>query len=109
MKRTERHHLKENEFANFALAARETFEARRSQVLGVALAAVVIVGAVAGYFVWRSSQESKAGTLLAEALAIEDARVGPPAADGRPPTGLSFTTVREKSQASLTKYKDLAD
>jgi predicted negative regulator of RcsB-dependent stress response len=109
MKRTERHHLKENEFADFVLSARQTLEARRSQVLGVALAVVVIAGAVIGYFAWRSSQESKAGILLAGALAVEDARVGPPAADGRPPTGLSFTTVREKSQAALTKYKDLAD
>ena len=109
MKRTERHHLKENEFADFVASVRETMEARSRELLYGLVAVLAIGGAAIGFFAWRSSQESKAGTLLAEALAVEDARVGPPAADGRPQTGLSYTTVREKSQAALTKYKDVAD
>ena len=109
MKRTERHHLKENEFATFAASVRETVDARRSQVLGLLVAVIAISAAAFGYFAWRSNVESKAGTLLSEALAVEDARVGPPAADGRPPTGLSFPTMREKNQTALTKYKDVAD
>ncbi len=48
--------------------------------------------------------------MLASALAIEEARVGPPAAFGTAaPTGLSFVTEREKQQAALTKYKEVAD
>ena len=49
------------------------------------------------------------GTDIAAALAIEEARVGPPAAFGAAPTGMSFVSQREKSQAALNKYKEVAD
>ena len=62
-----------------------------------------------GYFAWRGSVQSRAQALLAEAIAVEEARVGPPPAPGTPSTGLSFNTEREKHQAALTKFKVVAD
>jgi TolA-binding protein len=110
MKRTERRHLKENEIEIFARQARETLESRQKEIVALAVVvAVVGLGAI-GYFVWRESVQSKAHALLADALATEEARVGPPLAPGTPgASGTSFPTERERSQAALTKLKVAAD
>jgi TolA-binding protein len=110
MKSTERHHLKDNELAHLAAGARDLVEARRGPILGVVVAVVVILAGVGGYIAWRNSVEARAHTQLAAALAVEEARVGPPAAFGtQAPTGMSFVSQREKSQAALTKYQEVAD
>ena len=109
MKRTERHHLKENEIKRFALQARETMEARRREVTAAIVAAVVIAAAGIGYLAWRERVQSRAHALLAEALSVQSARVGPPAAPGTPSPSLSFPTERERAQAVVTKFKVVAD
>ena len=110
MKSTERHHLKDNELAHLTIGARDLVQAQRGPILATVGAVVVILAAVGGYLTWRNSVENKAHTQLAGAIAVEGARVGPPAAFGTAPTqGLSFISEREKSQAVLTKYKDVAD
>jgi TolA-binding protein len=109
MKRTERHHLKENEIKRFALQARETMEARRREVTAAIVALVVIAVAAIGYLAWRERVQSRAHALLAEALAVQSARVGPPAAPGTPSPSLSFPTERERAQAVVTKFKVVAD
>jgi TolA-binding protein len=110
MKSTERHHLKDNELAHMAAGARDIVQERRGPILGVVAAVVVILAAVGGYLAWRNSVDAKAHTMLASAAVVEGARVGPPAAFGTQPTqGLSFISEREKNQAILTKYKEVAD
>jgi TolA-binding protein len=109
MKRTERHHLKENELRKLARQAGLTMSERRSETTAL-IVIVVVVGAVAlGYFGWRQRVQAKAHTLLADAMAVQDARVGPPPAPGTPAGGLYFPTERERSQAALTKFKIAAD
>src|SRR6188508_2591471 len=109
MKRTERHHLKENELQRLAVQARETMEARRREVL-VALAVAAVIGVAAiGYYVWTQRVEGRAHALLAEALAVEEARIGPPAAPGTVAPGLSFPTEKERAQAAVAKFKQAAD
>jgi tetratricopeptide (TPR) repeat protein len=109
MKSTERHHLKENELGRLARSARETVQTRRTETTGL-IAIAVVVGALAiGYFGWREHVQIKAHGLLAEAMAVQDARVGPPPAPGTPAGGLYFPTERERSQAALTKFKIAAD
>ena len=109
MKSTERHHLKENELRNLARHAGQTVSERRGETTTI-IAIVVVVGALAlGYFGWREHVQTKAHGLLAEAMAVQDARVGPPPAPGTPAGGLYFPTDRERSQAALTKLKIAAD
>lgn len=109
MKRTERHHLKENELQRLALTARETMDARRREMM-VALAVIVVIAAGAiGYVVWKQRVEGRAHGLLAEAVAVEEARIGPPAAPGTVAPGLSFPTERERAQAAVAKFKLAAD
>lgn len=109
MKRTERHHLKENELQRFAKQARETMDSRRREVMAAAIVIGVIAVAAIGYFAWRQQVEGRAHALLAEALAVEEARVGPPAAPGTVSPGLSFPTERERAQAAVAKFKLAAD
>lgn len=110
MKSSERHQLKDNELAHLASGARDIVQDRRGPILGVVVAVVAILAALGGYLAWRNSVESKAHNLLAAATTVEGARVGPPAAFGtQPEQGLSFVSEREKNQAILTKYKDVAD
>src|SRR6266542_3265634 len=53
MKRTERHHLKENELQTLARDARERFEAKRRETTAI-IGIVAVVGAIAvGYLAWR--------------------------------------------------------
>ena len=106
MKRTERHHLKANELQTFARQARETIEARRRETTGI-IALVVVVGVLAiGYVSWREHVQTKAQALLADAMEVQDARVGPP---GQAGGGLTFPTERERAQSALTKMKVAAD
>jgi len=109
MKRAERQHLKENELRNLALSARETFEAKKRETT-MTIGIVAVVGALAiGYFAWRETVQNRAHGLLAEAVAVQDARIGPPPAPGQPEQGLRFATERERAQAALTKFKVAAD
>src|SRR5262245_28115842 len=106
MKRTERHHLKENELQTFARDMRDRVEGhQREAMLGLAAVGVVAVLAV-GFFAWREHVQTQASTLLAAAVAVKDARIGPP---GTAEQGLRFNTERERAQAALTKFKAAAD
>ena len=110
MKRTERHHLKDNELANFAVRARHIVEDRQSQVAMVGIAVVVALGAGIGYWAWNSRVQGRADTLLADAMITGEAEVAPaPAPNSPAATSVSFPTAREKHQASLTKFKIAAD
>jgi TolA-binding protein len=109
MKRTQRQHLKENELAQLAASARDIFEDRRKQIVPVTIAIVVVAAVAFGYFAYRGRVEARAHTMLAEAMVVDEARVGPPPATGQPASGLSFATEREKHQAALTKFKAVAD
>jgi TolA-binding protein len=109
MKRTERRHLKENELRSFAQRAAETVEGRRRETT-ILVALAVVVGVLAiGYFAWRENVQRKAHALLADAMTVADARVGPPPAPGTPAAGIYFPTERERAQAALGKFKAAAD
>jgi TolA-binding protein len=109
MKSTERKHLKENELRTFARQAGHTVSERRGETT-VIIAIAAVVGALAlGYFGWHEHVQTKAHALLADAMGVQDARVGPPPAPGTPAGGLYFPTERERSQAALTKFKIAAD
>ena len=109
MKRTERHHLKDNELAHLASAARATVESRKNQVTSVVIAIVVILATAIGYTAWRGRVQARAGSLLAEAMAVQDARVGAPEAPGGPSAGPSYPTEKDKNEAALSKLKVVSE
>jgi len=109
MKRNERHHLKENELVQLASRTREVIDARQREVGAVAIAVILVAVAAIGYYAWRSRVEGRAGSMLADAVILSEARVGPPPAPGTPATGPSFPTEREKYEATAAKFKAVAD
>jgi TolA-binding protein len=112
MKRTERHHLKENDLELLTRRAREAIEARRKETTAVIIAAAVIGVAALGYFAWQQRLEGKAHALLADAVVAQDARVVPPTPPGgtstQPTTG-TYPTEQAKQEAALAKFKVTAD
>lgn len=82
MKRSERHKLKTNEVVMSVVKARAVLEQRRREVTMAVVAVVVILTAIGGYAIWRQRAQSQAGAMLADALAVAQASVVPPA----PPT-----------------------
>ena len=117
MKRTERHHLKENELVHSITSAREFMETRKSQITGAVIGLVVVGLAVVGYQLYRQTTESRGQDLLAEAMAALNARVVPagagdagdvPASASLGATG-AFATEEAKLTAAVPKLKAAAD
>jgi TolA-binding protein len=106
MKRTERRHLKENELQTLAREARERLESRGRETVAVVVIVAVIGVAAVGYFAWHERVQTRAAAMLADAVAVKDARIGPP---GTQEQGLRFINERERAQAALTKFKAAAD
>jgi len=109
MKRTERRHLKQNEFETIAMQVLDVVGAKRREVMTVLLVVAVIGAGVASYWGWHQHTEDKAHALLAEAMVVQDARVGPPAEATGGSGGLTFPTERERTQAELGKFRAAAD
>jgi TolA-binding protein len=114
MRSTERHKLKENEFAHTVARAREVIDSRGRDVATIALVVVAAVVLALGYMAWRHSRDAKANTLLAAALAVAEAPVVAPVAPApgspmpvqQPGT---FQTERAKLEAALPKLLGAAD
>jgi len=114
MKSTDRHKLKENEFARSVAHAREVVRTRGGDITKVLVALVVLAAIVGGYAWYRSARQSKANELLAAALAIYEKPVVPPQppAPGSPPPlpqPGTFQSQQERLEASLPKFLEAAN
>jgi tetratricopeptide (TPR) repeat protein len=117
MKRTERHHLKENELAHTLTAAREFIDTRRSMVKTAAIVVVVIAVLAGGFAIYKRRVDSRGDLLLADAMVAFNAPVVPagalnaeglPAAAQLGATG-TFSTEEAKLKAALPKLQAAAD
>jgi TolA-binding protein len=114
MKSTERHKLKENEFARTVAHARGVVQERQRDITMVIVGVIVLLLAVGGYAWWRQSRAAKANASLAEALSIYEAPVIPPAppAPGSPPPVPqpgTYQTEQAKLEAALPKFLETAN
>lgn len=114
MKSTERHKLKENDFAHTVARTREMVDQRRKEVLVIVIAVIAVAAVIGGYLAWRASRDGKAEALLASALAVAEAPVytPPPPAPGSPPPVQppgTFRTERERLDAALPRLQAAAD
>jgi tetratricopeptide (TPR) repeat protein len=118
MKRTERHHLKENELAHTLSTAREYIEPRKKQISLAAFLIFLFAVAILGVMIMRQRTAARAHDLLAEAMVVLDAQVIPrepvdpksptPPAAAMQGTG-TFETEDAKLQAAVPKLKAAAD
>ena len=114
MKATERHKLKENEFAKSVAHAKDVVQQRQSDITKIALALLVLLIGVGGYSWWRAAKDNRANQALASALAVYEMPVVPvpPPAPGSPPPVPqpgTFQTEQEKLDASLPKFLEAAN
>lgn len=109
MKRTERRHLKQNEFQEVVTQALDMLGERQREAT-MAIVAVAVVGVIAAvvYGIYQYRQD-KAHGLLADAMVTQEARVGPPAEATGGSGTLTFPTERERTLAAVAKYKAAAD
>src|SRR5438094_10354428 len=105
MKRTERRHLRENEIEKFTRQARELFEDRRRELAWTTSVVVIVAVVAIGYVAWREHVQTRAHAMLADALAVQVARIGPPPAPGTVSAAPYFPTARERAQAALATFK----
>jgi len=114
MKSTERHKLKENEFAYTVARTRDMMQQRQREITlaaSIIVAAVVLLG---GFFMYRSTRNENANTLLASALAVAEAQVvtPPPPAPGSPPPVQppgTFRTEKDRLDAAVPRLQHAAD
>jgi TolA-binding protein len=114
MKSTERHKLKQNEFAKTVARAREFMDTRGRDVVTITIVVLMAVLAAGGYAAWRHSRDAKANTMLAAAFAVSEAPVVAPVAPApgspmpvqQPGT---FQTEQAKLEAALPKFLETAE
>jgi TolA-binding protein len=115
MKRTERHHLKENELAHTVGRVTDALSTRGREISYAVAGLLIVAIAIGAYFIWRGRTEAAAGALLAQALTIAEAPVAPPGdtpppqpggAPPTPPPG-SYPTEQAKLEAALPKFLDV--
>jgi len=108
MKRTERRHLKQNEFEAVTMQALDLLGEKRREITTVLLVVAVVGLLAAAYWAYRQHVQDSSHALLAEAMIVQDARVGPPP-PGTTASGQSFATEQERTQAAIAKFKAAAD
>ena len=114
MKSSERHKLKENEFARSVSAARDALSTRGGDITRAVIAALVVVAVIAGYSMWRQSRNARAEAALAAGLTLFEAPVMPLAAPA-PGSPLpvqqpgTFPTEQARYEAALPKLMEAAE
>jgi TolA-binding protein len=113
MKATERHKLKENEFARSVAKARQTIDTRGRDITRLVIAVVAVLLVAGAWTLWRQSKAAKANTSLASALAVYEAPVVTPTAPapGSPmpvPQPGTYQTEQAKLEAALPKFVETA-
>jgi TolA-binding protein len=114
MKSSERHKIKENEFAHTVARTRDMVNERPREVATIAIAVLAVALAVGGFFAWKASRDGKATGLLASALVVAEAQVvtpPPPTPGSAPPIQPpgSFRTDRERLEAAAPLLQRAAD
>jgi predicted negative regulator of RcsB-dependent stress response len=103
MDRHTRKELKTDKFAQGVGTGFEFLSEHRGQAVRWGLIALAVVVIVGGVWLYRSHQATLRTELLAKAMQIDDAVVGPP----QPPR-LSFPTAEAKEKARVAAYTDVA-
>jgi predicted negative regulator of RcsB-dependent stress response len=109
MKTSERHHLKENDFAMTVASVSETVAVHRRNLLigvGVLLVVAILAG---GYWFWQRQQNEKASALLAAARVVASAQVAALPTLNSPAVGAgTYATEKARDEAAVKKFQEAA-
>jgi predicted negative regulator of RcsB-dependent stress response len=109
MKATERHQLKQNEFAITTGKVVDSLQQNRSRigVIVVAVAAILLIAG--GFYYWRKQQADKAGAALGIAMATAESPIAPASSlPGVTQAAGTFPSERERSDAAITAFTDVS-
>jgi len=110
MKATERHQLKQNEFAVTTAKVVGTLQENRNRVVQLTVGAIVLVGLVGGFFYWRKAQADRAGAALGIAMAVAESTVSPaPSLPGSAQPAGTFPSERARAEAAIQALTDVAN
>jgi tetratricopeptide (TPR) repeat protein len=118
MKRKERRHLKHNPVADMIATAQHFVDSHSRSITGALIAIVVLVVAISGFLLVRQQTQTRADTLLADAMVALNARVVPAGAaageDNLPAAATlgaigTFSTEEAKLNAALPKLTTAAE
>jgi hypothetical protein len=108
MNRMTRRQLKQDElrtaFEHYEAFIKQYYK----QIAGVALALVIVAGAVLGFRMHNERQESAANAQLATALRTFRAYVGTASPEALGPDAQTFATPQEKYRKALAQFTDVA-
>ena len=109
MKAQERHHLKQNEFAETAARVAAGMAQYRDRLVGIV--AVVVVGAavIGGYLWWQGRTSSRADALFGRAVSIAQAQIAPaPTLPGATQAPNTYPTEQARQAAALQAFQEIA-
>lgn len=106
MKRTERHHLKQDELVSGIGQATHWFQAHRNNVVNAVLVALGAGLLLGGIYVYRERKSAEGRGLLAEALKQYHGEVGIDAESES--SGPTFATAEEKYRTALASLEKVA-
>ncbi|HXZ79574.1 MAG TPA: tetratricopeptide repeat protein [Terriglobales bacterium] len=108
MRSTQRHQLKEDQFAHTVTEQLQwAAEHRKPLVYGGVIAAVLVVVLLGGWY-YMQSQEQQAAVAVGSALRTHNAPLRP--ADSPPtPEQESYTSAAERAKAAIPKLRQVAD
>jgi len=115
MKRSERHHLKENALAARIVSSQMVLESRKREIMILGSVAILLAIGSAIYIGYQRAEQAKGSDLLADALTTASAPVipPPPPPDLSDPTSIppaaafqpgSFTSENRRAEAALEKF-----
>ena len=107
MRRTERHHLKEDPLAAGVLAVREAVAGSGAAgiIVGVIVTAIVVIG---GLYGWQQRRLIQSGEMLATAMAVLEAPVASESEDQSNSPG-TYSAIDDKLEAALPLLRATAD
>lgn len=109
MKANERHHLKQNEFAEGTAHLVDTLTVNRNTVALVLGGAVLVAAIVAGVIYWRGGRANEAGALFGRAMATAQGAVVPaPSLPGATQQAGTFATEQARSEAAIKAFTEVA-
>ncbi len=102
-----RKELKQDEFTSTYEAIQDYAREHYRELIAAVVAALVIIGAVAGWRVYSRNQEAAANTLLGNALTTFHAYVGAAAPDALAPGQASFPTANAKYKKAIEQFNQV--
>jgi len=106
VKRTERHHLKQDELVSGIGQATHWFQEHRGNVVNAVLVALGAGLLLGGIYIYRERKSEEGRALLAEALKLFHGEAG--SDTGAPSSGPRFATAEEKYRAALESLEKVA-